>query len=117
MCLNLFGSYQIQPKYINKIKPPLERVGKNIQYITSAVSKFTTEVILRRVEHTGEAVYLYSLSSLSSGARQPIASITEFFTLLTSKFPVTLIPIIKKRIFRHKSYSNFRTYQRSSTIY
>ena len=112
MCLNLFGSYQIQPKYINEIKSPLERVGKNIQYIASACFsclKFTTEVILRRVEHTGEAVYLYSLSSLSSGARQPIASITEFFTLLTSKFPVTLIPIIKKRIFRHKSYSNFRS--------
>ena len=103
--------------HINEIKPPLDIVGKNVQNIISAPSKFTTEVILRRVEHTGEAVYLYSLSSLSSGARQPIASITEFFTLLTSKFPVTLIPIIKKRIFRHKSYSNFRTYQRSSTIY
>ena len=91
---------EFSQSHINEIKPPLDIVGKNVQNIISAAaSKSTTEVILRRVEHTGEAVYLYSLSSLRSGARQPIASITEFFTLLTSKFPVTLIPIIKKRIF------------------
>ena len=48
-----------------------------------------------RREHETAQSYSEHLSSLSKAAMQPSASMMEFFTLLTSKFPVTLIPVKK----------------------